>query len=195
LTLQAPKLIAKKKYLLQQLSGRFRKAISFLTQILTLLLCVNCVAYARSEYDVKAVYLYNFMKFVQWPNEDNRPTPFNICIYGDSPFGSIIKKIQTFTIRGHRLKLSYPDEKGLTSCDVVYISLSEDKFLDDILATLSKSHTLTISDIDNFTQRGGMIGFITLGNVIRFNINLKRAKLASLSIRSKLLELANEVEQ
>lgn len=151
--------------------------------------------FAKTEQDIKAAYLYNFMKFIAWPGlEDQRE--FKLCVIGDDPVNENLKKLDSRPI--HKLNLHvehfYTTELA-TKCDVVFVGESEKKFTKKIIDFYSNTPTLTISSMENFVHKGGMIGFITLGNIIRFDINLKQAKETQLSISSKLLELANQVEQ
>ncbi|UZE97131.1 YfiR family protein [Alkalimarinus alittae] len=159
-----------------------------------LLLTLSATVQARSENDVKAVYLYNFIKFITWPEEPTNSS-INICIYGDNPFGIQSQKLNTLKVRNRPLQIIYPNKIDLPNCTVVFIAPSEEVFTGELLARINNSPILTISDIENFTEKGGMIGFIKLGNVVKFDINLKKARETNIQISSKLLELANHVIQ
>ncbi|MFD2229197.1 YfiR family protein [Alkalimarinus sediminis] len=149
---------------------------------------------ARSENEIKAVYLYNFIKFITWPQESASEN-INICIYGDNPFGAQTEKLSTLKARNRPLQIIYPDKTDRPDCSVVFISPSEEKFADELLNRINDHPVLTVSDIENFTNKGGVIGFIKLGNVVKFDINLKKARASNIQISSKLLELANQVIQ
>jgi len=171
-----------------------------ITCILILLLTLFCsAAFARSENEIKVVYLYNFIKFIKWPQE---PTTNNItiCLYGENTFGDAIEKLNTLKARNRPLVVVYPDSDKDSigediNCSVVFIGPSEDKIADDLLTKIDSNPVLTVSDIDSFTDKGGIIGFIKLGNVVKFDINLKQARSSNIQISSKLLELANHVIQ
>tara|TARA_R110000850_G_scaffold168440_1_gene293432 strand:- start:1424 stop:1978 length:555 start_codon:yes stop_codon:yes gene_type:complete len=153
------------------------------------------MGFAKTEQDIKAAYLYNFMKFVAWPGIEDQ-TEFNLCIIGDDPANEKLKMLDSRPI--HQLSLhveQFYTPSPNKRCHVVFVGESETKFLDKIIQFYSHTPTLTVSSTEGFIHRGGMIGFISLGNIIRFDINLKQAKNAQLSISSKLLELANQVEQ
>lgn len=162
--------------------------------LFTLLIMLSSAAFARSESEIKAIYLYNFIKFITWPAEQ-ADTDFNICIYGNNPFGTHIDKLQSLTVRQRAINISYPNRGDLQSCDVLFITDSEEKFSAEILRKLTRQPILTVSDIDGFINTGGMIGFVKLGNVVKFDINLEQARSSELEISSKLLKLANEVKQ
>ncbi|MFT6029333.1 MAG: hypothetical protein ACI8O8_001069 [Oleiphilaceae bacterium] len=151
--------------------------------------------FAKTEQDIKAAYLYNFMKFIAWPSIETK-SEFNLCVIGDDPLNEKLVMLDTRPIHELNLHVEHfytPNEN--TKCDVVFIGESESKFIDNIIEFYSHTPTLTVSSMEDFVHKGGMIGFINHGNIIRFDINLKQAKDTQLSISSKLLELANQVEQ
>ncbi len=155
----------------------------------------NC--YARSEYEIKAAYLYNFIKFVSWTSQSVEAAgEINVCILGKDPFQELIDPINGKKIQGKPIKLfKFESMKVAPSCTVIFISSSERKGFENILMTPALEHALTVSDIEDFAKSGGMIGFVQVGNVIRFEINLDSARKSGVDISSKLLELAQEVYQ
>ena len=155
-------------------------------------------ALAKTEQDVKAAYLYNFIKFIEWPATDNGQDIQILCVLGKDAINDKLKLLNQRTVRGkilHVVDISGFEQSDIESCDILFVGQSEEKFLDKIFSNASSSSTptLTISSIDEFADQGGIIGFVKLGNVIRFEINLKQALDTKLSISSKLLELANKV--
>jgi hypothetical protein len=152
-----------------------------------------------SEYEVKAAYLCNFGRFVKWPAKvaAAKDNPFAICVLGQDPFGSILDAtLAGETIDGKRLlakRISEPKE-GL-DCRVLFISSSEEGRLKEILTTLDKTGVLTVSDMPNFSQRGGMIQFVLDGNRIRFAVNLTPAQDSGLTVSSELLKVAVSVRR
>ncbi|MGH9439941.1 MAG: YfiR family protein [Terriglobia bacterium] len=154
-------------------------------------------ASAPTEYEVKAAYLYNFGRFVQWPAKAGASGPFSICVLGDDPFGPALDAIVGGeTISGKNVvvrRIMTPQDAA--GCRVLYISSSEDKNLQDILSALDGSSVLTVSDIPQFTQRGGMIHLITQGDRVHFEVNLAAASRVGLTLSSQLLKLAVNVER
>jgi hypothetical protein len=151
-----------------------------------------------SEYAVKAAYLYNFGRFVEWPDKvaSSAGDSFSICVLGEDPFGQILGALAGQTIGGKQVvakRISKPLDGS--SCRIVYISLSEEKQLNDTLFTLSKAGVLTVSDMPQFSQRGGMIQFVLDGNKVRFEINLTAAENAGLTLSSELLKVATAVRK
>jgi YfiR/HmsC-like len=152
-----------------------------------------------SEYQVKATYLYNFGRFVQWPLNASaaKGDSFSICVIGQDPFGTALDGILSGeTIDGMAVvakRVVKPQDA--VNCRVLYISLSEDGRLKELLAALDKAGVLTVSDIPQFSQRGGMIQFVVVGNKIRFEVNLTSAQDAGLTLSSDLLKVAATVRK
>lgn len=148
-----------------------------------------------TQYDVEAVYLFQFGKFVQWPTAPASNEPFDICIIGRDPFAETLDN----TIAGETIgKSPLKDERIDTTddakrCRILFISASEDAHLDEILGRLGKSPVLTVSDVPGFLARGGMIQFVVQDNRVRFDINVATAKRAGLAVSSQLLKVAAAV--
>lgn len=152
-----------------------------------------------SEYQVEATYLYNFGRFVQWPNRRETPTTsaFLICILGQDPFGPALREtIANESIEGKSViaKQVLTTEEA-TSCNVLFISSSEERRLTQILGGLSKSSVLTVSDLPGFTDRGGMIQFVLEDSRVRFQVNADTATRVGLTLSSDLLKLATNIRK
>jgi len=147
-----------------------------------------------SEYQVKAVFLFNFAQFVEWPAEafPAADTPLVICVLGTDPFGDALDQ----TVRDERLGgrpfqvRRYQTVDEIRACHILFISRSEGARPEAILAGLKQRAILTVSDADDFAQRGGMIRFVTDRNRIRLQLNLAAMEAAHLTISSKLLRVA-----
>ncbi|QQS55390.1 MAG: YfiR family protein [Candidatus Competibacteraceae bacterium] len=148
------------------------------------------------EYAVKAAYLYNFAKFVEWPPEVFSATdsPLVICIAGDNPFGTALEALRDKVVEGRPVEVRHiPTATGLDRCNVVFIGRAEQRRLKTVLAELARLPILTVSDIGGFAQAGGMIGLFETEQRIRFNINIMAARQANLKLSSQLLKLATIV--
>lgn len=148
------------------------------------------------EYKVKAIFIYNFANFVEWP-ADKLPKPdkiMTLCVLGDDPFGAYLNDIKGRTIKGRTVesKTTMSIEKA-KNCDVLFVSDSEKSNVAKILGDLKDHKILTISDMDGFLEAGGIIQFVLDNRKVRFLINMGAAKRAGFRISSKLLELAKEV--
>ena len=146
-----------------------------------------------SEYQMKAAYLYNFAKYVDWPAAalpDH--APLVIGVFGDDPFGGALDEIlHNKVISGHTLMARhFALLRDVTNCQVLFISGSEKKHWPEILKTLQGSSVLTVSENwDQFTQGGGMIYFFMEERRVCFDINDSAARQANLNVSSKLIQL------
>lgn len=170
-----------------------------LTPILLLLLLLNVglnpAAQASSfrEYAIKAIFLYNFAKFVEWPSQafEDSTTPLIFCILGKDPFGVHLKPIKSKTVKGKKIIVKYSSKiDDMEKCQILFVGDSEDKQLVRILARVKDWNVLTVSDMENFAQRGGIIGLTREKDEIHFEINLDASKMAGLMISSRLLKLS-----
>ena len=151
-------------------------------------------AQSSNEYQVKAAFLYNFAKFVDWPAEAFAGSNGKLVIgvIGDDPFGgSLDQAVSGKGINGRSLvirRLKW--NQDLRSCHIIFISSSERQRLPQIIQSLRGARVLTVGDMGQFNQQGGIINFILEANKVRFEINSRGADQARLKISSKLLSLA-----
>ena len=164
---------------------------------LTIFLRGACGAEAPTEYQVKAVFVYNFSRFVEWPPQTfTAPNePFVIGILGGDPFGARLDEaVRGEQIDQHPLVVRRIRDLGeIGDCRILYIDRSEGAQLPQILAALDHRRTLTVADLDGSSERGVMIQFATENNRIRLRINVETARAAGLTISSKLLRSADIV--
>jgi hypothetical protein len=151
-----------------------------------------------TENEVKSAYLYNFGKFVEWPAKATGVGEFfPICALGDDNLGSTLET----TIAGERIngkkvlvkRVARPQDA--VSCRILFISSSEQNHIKEILAALDNTSVLTVSDMPQFTRRGGMIQFVVEANKVRFEVNLTSAERAGLTLSSQLLKVAIDVKR
>jgi hypothetical protein len=147
-----------------------------------------------SEYQVKAAFLFNFAKFIQWPEQafSDSKSPFSFGVLGDDPFdGDLVRATREKILNGRPLVVkACRTLEEARNCHVLFISNSEKSRLKSIFQGLDGTHVLTVGDSANFVESGGMINFFRDGNKIRFEIKDETAKKAGLKIDSKLLGLA-----
>jgi hypothetical protein len=150
-----------------------------------------------TEYQVKAAYLLNFLKFVEWPGDALAETHGHwvIGIVGENPFGDGLSQVMTGkTVQGHELEVrQFRPGEDLHACHVLFISASEKKRLPSTLAALNGSSVLTVGDMDHFIESGGMIQFVMEEKRVRFAIDVSASSRARLKVSSKLLSLARAV--
>lgn len=164
-----------------------------------LLLCTSAFSKAddqlATEYRIKAAFLYNFTRFVNWPEQEKQDSDsFMVCILGPDPFGEHLAPLESKSVNGRALSIRrIQGTTSLDNCQLVYISESLTSEMETILSSIRQAPVLTVSDADNFTGQGGIIQFLLIDNKIRFDINIEAASDAGLNISSKLLSLANAV--
>ena len=150
------------------------------------------------EYQVKAVFLFNFAQFITWPTNafPDAQTPLTIGVLGDDPFADFLDEtVRGEKVGGHPLAIQrYQRVEDIQSCQILFISRSESRRIKRILEDLKGRNILTVGDIEGFLKNGGAIRFVTEANKIHFRINLEAAKSANLIISSKMLRLAEIVE-
>jgi YfiR/HmsC-like len=151
------------------------------------------------EYRIKAVFLFNFVQFVEWPASAfaNDDAPLVLCVLGADPFGETLDQtIAGESSQRHRLVVRRPSENvNLDGCHLLFVSRSENSRLDEVLPALGVSApVLIVSDIDGFVSRGGTIGFYLDRNRVRFEISPSHAQRRGLKVSSQLLGLGRILE-
>lgn len=173
-----------------------RKVRSLLPALVLALLPTPGAA-AAGEYEVKAVFLFNFAQFVEWPPQAfaDASTPLIIGILGDDPFGAVLDDVvRGETVNGRPLAVHrFRRHDEIASCHILYISQSEAGRLGQLVERLRGREILTVSDIDGAARHGVMIRFLTENRRIRLRINLDAVRAARLFISSKLLRPAEIV--
>jgi hypothetical protein len=184
-----------------RLGGRFfGRSIFFWAAVCTVLSGLwVCRAQSTgvAEYEIKATFLYDFAKFVDWPPKavSSERAPFILCIVGADPFGNMLDS----SVRGQRIdqhqivirRVSRSED--LTICQIAFISRAENKYLPAILDGLRGSSTLVVGDSQDFAKRGGGIQLYLEDKAVHFSINVDSVQRAHLAISSNVLELAKIV--
>ncbi len=174
-----------------------RRLAAALACIATLAGAPPARAQSPPEYEIKAAFLYNFAKFVQWPAAALPPqAPLAVCVLGRDPFGPALAFIDHKISQGHELQVHRNVRlEEARSCYVLFVAESERGSVPAILRALSGASVLTVSDIDRFAEAGGVIGLYDVDNRVQLSINLDAAHDASLQINSQLLKLARIVRR
>lgn len=178
-----------------------RRRQAFGSLLLFTLFCTGSLQgqnYPSREDQVKAVFLFNFTQFVEWPaTAFNGPgSDFVIGIVGKDPFGSYLDEtVQGEKMMDHPLKVRrFTDVKEIQHCHLLFIGEEDPQKIRGILSVLTRRNILTVSDSTGFATSGGMIRFFTKDNKTKLQINPSVAKAAELNISSKLLRVAEIIE-
>ena len=177
--------------------NRCRGRLSRIACVAALLYSVNLWAAESkpSEFEVKAAFLSNFARFVEWPEGTEQDT-LRICIVGVDPFGNAFQTVLGRSPGSQPVHVDHLTVDNVLegSCHILFVSSSETRKLGEILRRTRSAPMLTVSDVDGFAKAGGMVGFIIRKNKIRFQINPSAATQAGLRLSAKLLRLAEIVE-
>lgn len=168
----------------------------FFTFIATFQLSILCVvAREFDEYEVKAAFLVNFFKFVEWPqgNHDGKGN-YSLCIYGTDPFGDHTKTIEDAKVKGRpvdvRKKVSV---RNLKECNILFVSSSERRRINYVLDQTRGMNILTVGDTDGYAQSGVMFNFFIEEKKVRFEINLRAIQSTKINVSSQLLKIGRIV--
>lgn len=170
--------------------------VCFITATLTFLLPIISKAQssAADEYQLKAAFVYNFTRFVEWPAaSSNDGAPFVISVLNEDRLAAKIQEL----VKGERIgnrpivvrRLNRKSEIG--NCNILYVSVKDASDIKDQLSNISRRGTLTVSDAPNFARWGGIIRFFKDDNKLRMQINIDEARASRFGISSKLLSLSS----
>jgi hypothetical protein len=168
------------------------------------LLCATCAVTAPGaddaglEYKVKAGFLFNFAKFVEWPAK-TLPTSSSAIILGvlaDDPAAPVLRQaLQNKVANGRPLTVRFlSDPTGLSACHIFFLSRGQKARMEEVLSKLEGVPVLTVSETDEFARRGGMISFIRKDESFRFEVNLEVAEKAGIKVSAKLASMATIVK-
>jgi hypothetical protein len=146
----------------------------------------------QREYEIKAAVLFNVMKYVEWPagSSPDHAAPLRIGLLGQIPFPQALTVLDGKTVQGRKVVVGPVSDTEAGSCHVLYVSSSEKGRYAEILSALRGKPVLTVSEIDGFVQRGGIVNLVAEGNRVGMEINRDSASQAGLNISSQLLRLA-----
>ena len=178
---------------------RIRLSLARACSALLLVLLANSLAPGQvvAEYQVKAAYIYNFAKFIDWPAENfpNPTSPFRFCVLNDQSFQSSLNQItKDKNLAGHPLHVDLvqsPEESR--ACEILFVNSSQDRHLHHIIETLQGVSVLTVGETKSFLDEGGMITFVLQDQHVQFQVNHKAAIKAGLHISARLLIVAKAV--
>lgn len=177
---------------------RHRKHHFFCLLPLLLLSLLQCYAQSKpSEYDVKAVYLFNFGKFLRLSSESSSSVPddFDICVLDNEPLSASLDRIAANEqINGRPVRtLRIHAASEARKCAIAFLEANDASHLDKDITALAGSDVLTVSDFGGFLDHGGMIQFLLLKNRVRFAVNLSAVQNTHLILSSELLKVASTV--
>ena len=163
-----------------------------------LLFGLTCqVGYAKqpSEYQLKAAFLYNVARMVNWPKAD-RKKPLTVCLIGEDPFGDALNSIKKKKVKKRPLRFMINITiSEIADCNILFVTQEAQNLLTNILPSIESQHILTMGDAPEFATQGGMVNLLKNGERIAIEINLKAVKASNIVISSRLLTLAKIVDE
>jgi hypothetical protein len=175
----------------------FRKLLVFLLVTVHLSPGLHAAGTTPTDQQVKAVFVYNFSHFVDWPATafGSGTEPFVIGVMGNDNFAGLLED----AVRGEYVNARPIQVRRISASDpgsplhILYVDRSESSQLEQVVAQVKDRGTLTVSDMEDATQRGAMIQFVNANNRIRLRINVESARTAGLTVNSNLLRQAEIV--
>ena len=157
--------------------------------------CLPIVLQARgaSVEDIETAYIYNFAKFIQWPDERNNR--LRICVLGENSFEKKLAKLNSKALKDRKIEVKKVADIGqVHACEMLILPPLPEEMLHKITKVAQKEHILTISNQDSYAKKGVMINFYIEKKKVRFAINHRSIKKAGIRVSSKLLRVAKVVE-
>jgi hypothetical protein len=149
------------------------------------------------EYQVKALFVFNFAKYVDWPQTAfaNDSAPITIGLLGENKLRAHLEKVvEGKTIAGRKVLVRQIEkDEDCAACQILFVSASEKRRTGEILDQGKDRPVLTVGETERFAEQGGMIGFIKKDGKVRLQINLEAARRAKLQLNSKLLSVADTI--
>jgi hypothetical protein len=177
--------------------GRPRYYRAALILLLALLPSRSLAAPPAKEYDVKAVFLFNFAQFVEWPDSAfaSKDSPLVLGVLGNDPFGaSLDEAVRDKLVDRRPMEVRrFRSVEEAKDCNILFVSSSEMTRLSSVLEAVKAHDVLTVGETDEFAREGGMICFVNRDGRIRLRVNLKAVQAAKLTVSSKLLRVAEIV--
>ena len=147
-----------------------------------------------TEYALKSVFLYNFCRFMEWPNSAfSSPTePLIIGVLGEDPFGPLLSEaVEGENYHGRPIRIEHYRAPGeIKRCHILFVSRSEMGRINEILSAVAGKSIVTVGESDAFIEKGGMIALTAERNRVRLRINLSMLRAANVDVSSKLLRVA-----
>ena len=171
------------------------RVLTVLLAALTTLSAPPALAQETTGAVLKGAFVFNFARFTEWP-QDVLPSdaPLVACVVGDEEVAeALTSNAENRPIAGHSVVVATRTENTLQDCHLVYVSTASASTMSETVASVDASPVLTISDVDDFALTGGIAQLYVQGGKMRFRVNLASVTRARLRLSSRLLSLAELV--
>jgi len=150
-----------------------------------------------TEYQVKAAFIYNFTKFIEWPEGtfDNATTPVILCVAPSNPLTEIFSSLNNMTVGGRKIEVRFCNTiSGIENCHILFLASLDTTFIKERLDIVRGKGILTIGEVKEFSKLGGMINFFIEKGSLRFEVNLESSQNTGLKVGSQVL-MSAEIAQ
>jgi len=152
----------------------------------------------QQEAATKAAIVYKLTRYVDWPESSfaDDDSPLEVCLFGHADIEESLQRTGGRSVQGHPLalrRIDIPAPEHIGHCHLMYVPRNAENQLRPLLAALERQPVLSVSEIDAFAERGGIVGITRRGTRFGFRINLKSAREAGLTISAPLLDLAEVI--
>ena len=183
------------------------KLFSNLLVLIALLPLSNSVLLASTEstpqltkeFHIKALFLYNFANFVEWPSDafKDTETPLRMCLYGSVPFGGFLDAVDGTRIRDRNLKIIRTSDPAdiESGCHILFVGTNHLDTIEQLFKNMNHLFVLSIGNVEGFTDKGGIVNILRTQDQQKFDINLSKAIENGLLIDSDLLSLARIINR
>ncbi len=153
----------------------------------------HAFALEHDELAVRAAFVFNLTKYVEWPHAGNQLT---VGFVGDGPMGEVLKQtLDGKTSDARRIDvLLAPSDSALERCDLLYVAYTSSRKNREVIERLRNRGVLTVGETDSFAKQRGMVGLVKKGNQIQIQINLEAARDAGIKISSRLMSVATLID-
>ena len=149
------------------------------------------------EYHVKAGFIYNFAKFVEWPTTsfESNNNVIVLCFVSDNPLSEVLFDLNDKIVSGKKIEVrKYKDDHDIEGCNIFFFGTADKTFIQQELIKLKNRNILTVGEIEGFAQMGGIINFFMEKNRLRFEVNVDAARKAGLKLSSQILMSAEIIK-
>ena len=150
-----------------------------------------------NEYQEKATYLYQIVKFIDWPELKKTNSPIQFCVFGKDPFRGALNNLHLRKVKERELQISYINQDfQIAHCNILFVQNKiEADFIRQRYPLIIKNNILTIGENTSFAKNGGVIGITVIDHKLKIEINLQAAADAHIKIHSNLIEIASQLYQ
>lgn len=152
-----------------------------------------------AQNQVKALFLYNFANFVEWPDTafSTKSSPLRLCLYGNVPFGGFLDAVNGTLIGDRKLEVVRATEKEdiENGCHILYVGLDKKIELPTFFKDINYQYVLSVGERADFVNKGGIINIVRTTDQVNFDINISNALNNGLWVSSDLLSLAREIKR